>query len=99
MNKTIYFLGPKTSYSDLAKEEFAKKLGLVEYIEKPKRLYFAVEQGRMVSCMDAVQNAQYDLFGQGVLVAIIDSGVDFYHPDFFLKRLDYFGKICNNIIE
>jgi len=42
MNKTIYFLGPKTSYSDLAKEEFAKKLGLVEYIEKPMKTITAL---------------------------------------------------------
>lgn len=54
----------------------------VEYIEKPKRLYFEVNQGRTASCMDGVQNAGYDLFGQGILVAVIDSGVDYTHPDF-----------------
>ena len=54
----------------------------VEYIEKPKRLFFGVNQGREVSCMEAVQNARFDLFGQGVLVAVIDSGVDYAHPDF-----------------
>lgn len=32
--------------------------------------------------MDAVQNAEYDLFGQGILVAVIDSGVDYMHSDF-----------------
>ena len=54
----------------------------VEYIEKPKRLFFGVNQGREASCMEAVQNARFDLFGQGVLVAVIDSGVDYAHPDF-----------------
>lgn len=54
----------------------------IEYIEKPKRLFFSVNQGRTASCMDAVQNAAYDLFGQGILVAVIDSGVDYMHPDF-----------------
>lgn len=54
----------------------------IEYIEKPKRLFFAVNQGRAASCMTGVQNAQYDLFGDGVLVAILDSGVDYAHPDF-----------------
>ncbi|MDY5647326.1 MAG: S8 family peptidase, partial [Lachnospiraceae bacterium] len=54
----------------------------VEYIEKPKRLFFGVNQGRVASCMEAVQNARFDLFGQGVLVAVIDSGVDYAHPDF-----------------
>lgn len=54
----------------------------IEYVEKPKRLYFAVEQGRAASCINSLQNSQYDLFGQGVLVAVIDSGVDYFHPDF-----------------
>ena len=54
----------------------------VEYIEKPKRLFFGVNQGREASCMEAVQNARFDLFGQGVLVAVIESGVDYAHPDF-----------------
>ncbi len=54
----------------------------IEYIEKPKRLFFSVNQGRTASCMTAVQNSQYDLFGDGVLVAVLDSGVDYAHPDF-----------------
>lgn len=54
----------------------------IEFVEKPKRLFFAVNQGRSASCMNALQNARYDLFGQGILVAVIDSGVDYFHPDF-----------------
>lgn len=54
----------------------------VEYMEKPKRLYFAVASGRAVSCMNPVQNQPPRLFGQGVLVACIDSGVDYTHADF-----------------
>lgn len=54
----------------------------VEYIEKPKRLYFSVNQGRRASCMSALQIPSQGLFGQGVLVAVIDSGVDYFHPDF-----------------
>ena len=38
----------------------------VEYIEKPKRLFFEVENGRRVSCIDAVQGARFALSGQGV---------------------------------
>ena len=55
---------------------------LITYIEKPKRLFFAVETGRTASCMAGVQNAAYDLFGQDILVAVIDSGIDYTHPDF-----------------
>ena len=54
----------------------------IEYIEKPKRLFFAAEQGRTASCVTGVQNARYDLYGDGVLVAVLDSGVDYTHPDF-----------------
>lgn len=54
----------------------------IEYIEKPKRLYFSVNQGKAVSCVSALQTAQYDLFGQGIIVAVLDSGVDYAHPDF-----------------
>lgn len=31
----------------------------IEFIEKPKRLYFQVENGRRVSCINAVQDARF----------------------------------------
>ncbi len=46
----------------------------VEFVEKPKSLYFQADVGRQVSCIDAVQEAPYDLTGRGVLVGIVDSG-------------------------
>ena len=58
------------------------------YIELSKHLYFEVEQGRSASCMTAVQTdptrpaSNTNLNGEGVLVAILDSGIDFTHPDF-----------------
>lgn len=58
----------------------------IEYIEKPKRLFFAVEQGRSASCMSSVQSGfsplGTGLTGKGVLVACVDSGIDYSHPDF-----------------
>ena len=66
-------------------ESLVERLALVpeiEYIEKPKRLFFSVNQGKAASCIPAVQNARYDLYGDGVLVALLDSGVDYAHPDF-----------------
>ena len=54
----------------------------VEYIEKPKRLFFQVENGRRVSCITSVQVRPPKLFGEGVLVAVIDSGIDYANPDF-----------------
>lgn len=54
----------------------------VEYIEKPKRLFFQVENGRRVSCMTSLQIRPPKLYGTGVLVAIIDSGIDYANLDF-----------------
>lgn len=54
----------------------------IEFVEKPKRLFFAADQGQRVSCIPYVQEAPISLTGQGVLVAVIDSGVDITHADF-----------------
>ncbi len=57
-------------------------LPFVEYVEKPKRLSFAVNQARAASCITPVQIPPWELDGQGVLVGIVDSGIDYRHPDF-----------------
>lgn len=54
----------------------------IEFIEKPKRLFYSVAQGRTASCINPLQTAQFNLFGNGVIVAIIDSGIDYSHLDF-----------------
>lgn len=54
----------------------------IEYIEKPKRLFFELENGKRVSCIDAIQNTRPFLFGEGVIVAVIDSGIEYANEDF-----------------
>lgn len=63
----------------------------VEFMEKPKRLFFAVNQGKSASCITPLQigaeqavmpTARNSLTGKGVIVGCIDSGIDYSHPDF-----------------
>ncbi len=55
----------------------------VEYVEKPKRLFFALEQGLSASCFTVPSSPLgLDLRGEGVFVAVVDSGIDIFHPDF-----------------
>lgn len=50
------------------------QLDEVEYVEKPKRLYFSILQGKQASCIFPVTRRNPYLTGSGVLVAVIDSG-------------------------
>ena len=63
----------------------------IEYMEKPKLLFFAVNQGIRSSCILPLQTAvtgnvpqtgTNHLTGKGVIVACIDSGIDYAHSDF-----------------
>lgn len=57
-------------------------LAEIEYIEFPKTLTYELSSNRYATCVSRVQNAPYFLSGRGVAVGIIDSGIDFTHPDF-----------------
>ncbi len=55
----------------------------IEYVELPKTLTFSLQSELAASCVTQVQGAgSYALRGKGVLVGIIDSGIDYTHPDF-----------------
>ncbi len=67
----------------------------IEYIEKPKRLFFQVAAGRAASCIfplqsestadrsnDRDETGKSNLKGQGVLVAVLDSGIAYESRDF-----------------
>lgn len=55
----------------------------IEYIELPKILSAFLEASLSASCVNAVHSSDdYNLKGNGVIVGIIDSGIDYRHPDF-----------------
>lgn len=62
-------------------ESFAE-LPEVEYIEKPKRLYFSLLAGKQASCIPEVTVRDPFLSGRGVLMAVLDSGIDYQSPEF-----------------
>lgn len=61
--------------------ELAQETNII-FIEMPKRLSYEVINGIAGSCITQLQIPPVNLTGKGVLVAIIDSGIDFLHPDF-----------------
>lgn len=59
------------------------------YMEKPKRLFFAADSAKRASCITSLQSGgsaamaeAITLTGKDCLVAVIDSGIDYAHPDF-----------------
>ena len=62
-------------------DQFAS-LEEIEYIEKPKRLFFSVNRGKTASCIFNNNAVDFALTGEGVLIGIIDSGIDYRSQDF-----------------
>ncbi len=54
----------------------------VEYIEKPKSLVYDLYEAKAESCILPVSVPVGELSGKGVLIAVIDSGIDYFLEDF-----------------
>ena len=61
---------------------FLTEIPQVTYVEKPKAVYFALQNARNASCLTRVQLGVDGLTGKGVIFACVDSGVSIVHPDF-----------------
>ena len=55
---------------------------VITYMEKPKQLFYEVTEGKRASCISTLQARVSELSGKGTLIAVIDSGIDYTHPDF-----------------
>lgn len=83
------------------KKELIDEVANVEeiiYIEKPTALIFSLLKGKQASCINEVQqtfanNENNGLFGEGVIVGIADSGIDFTHEAF--RNQDGTTRILN----
>lgn len=61
--------------------EAVANLPEIEYVEKPKRLFFAIKKAKAASCLTPVQTGREALFGKGILMGIVDSGIDIRLPE------------------
>ena len=54
----------------------------IQYIEIPKIVSYILRQELNSVCIPTLQNSNYNLTGKGTIIALIDSGIDYTHPDF-----------------
>ena len=54
----------------------------IEYVEKPKRLFYSILESKRVSCVFQVTSVPFNLSGKNVLIGVLDSGLDLWDRDF-----------------
>nr|WP_304971319.1 S8 family peptidase [uncultured Acetatifactor sp.] len=62
--------------------DYMVELEEIEYVEKPKRYFYEAEMPADSSCIPQVTLRNPNLSGAGVLVAVLDSGIDYKLPEF-----------------
>lgn len=71
------------SFTPLGEPGLLGENARIIYAELPQRVFFSDIPGAAASCIPAaVRQGEETLTGKGVLVAVIDSGIDYAHPDF-----------------
>lgn len=66
--------------------EAVAELEQIEYVEKPKRYFYQITNPVSDSCIVQVSGRDLSLTGKGVLLAVLDSGIDITLPEF--KKAD-----------
>ena len=84
LNIEIEILSSSYAIITLKKEEIflLTAYSEIEYIEQPKNLFLELNTAIGSTCNKIVKDEPYNLSGEGVLVAIIDSGINYTHRDF-----------------
>lgn len=54
----------------------------IEFVEKPKRIVYERAIGQTTSCVAPMMREPYGLLGTGVIVGILDSGIDYRNYEF-----------------
>lgn len=62
--------------------ERVAELEEIEYVEKPKRFFYEVTDPVTDSCIRQLSGQDHSLTGRGVLVAVLDSGINYRLPVF-----------------
>ena len=62
--------------------ETVAELEQIEYVEKPKRYFYQITNPVSDSCIVQVSGRDLSLTGKGVLLAVLDSGIDITLPEF-----------------
>ncbi len=62
--------------------EQVAELEEIEYVEKPKRFFYEVTDPVTDSCIRQLSGQDLSLTGRGVLIAVLDSGIDYRLPVF-----------------
>lgn len=71
--------------------EAVAELEQIEYVEKPKRYFYQITNPVSDSCIVQVSGRDLSLTGKGVLLAVLDSGIDITLPEF--KKTDRSTRI------
>ncbi len=102
INRYATIVTPERYIEPLSEEPF------IEYIEKPKGLYFELTDSLAESCITPIQlkfpDGQPGLTGKGVIVAIIDTGIDiksseFRNPDGTTRILNIWDQDSNTFLD